>query len=188
VAPSPTGSVIAMRRRRAAGPVRTDDLVWQPRFAYGAAAVTLVLYTVVTLPLWIVLYRQALSAAPSGRGLLALVMMLLGAMLVAVATWIILVEMRGRVRMVDSLARGGELATPVSVPVAPAPPAGTPEPVTSIAARVRERLNAAASASPQRAPGWFAGVLQSYGQRGAQLGLLAVALVLFLGATVLSLN
>jgi hypothetical protein len=104
-------------------PIRNprEDLVWQPRFAYTSAIVILIALTVVSLPLWLVLYR--ISSANNGAGprvadLVALCMMLLGGFLTGAAAWVIIIEMRGRVRMVDTLARTGER----EVLVAPAAP------------------------------------------------------------------
>ena len=93
------------------------DLVWQPRFAYGTAGVVLATLFLLTLPLWVVLFRMTDPAANNGAGpnvssLLALCMMLMGVFLTGAATWMILVEMRARVRIVDALAgiRERELA------------------------------------------------------------------------------
>jgi hypothetical protein len=98
----------AARRRIAQSAARRPEIVWQPRFAYGAAVVILLALTAVTLPLWIVLFR--LAGAPDTRpaDVIALCMMLTGGFLTAVALWGILVETRGRFRMVDTLARSGE--------------------------------------------------------------------------------
>jgi len=97
--------------------------VWQPRFAYTSAVVILAGLTVVSLPLWLVLYRISDSSTNNGAGprvadLVALCMMLMGGFLTGAAAWVIIIEMRGRVRMVDTLARTGER----EVLVAPAAP------------------------------------------------------------------
>jgi hypothetical protein len=85
------------------------DLAWQPRFAYGTAGVVLGTLFLLTLPLWVVLFRMTDPAANNGAGpnvgsLLALCMMLMGVFLTGAATWMIMIEMRARVRIVDALA------------------------------------------------------------------------------------
>ena len=115
-----------------------------------------------------------------------------------------MVEMRGRVRLVDTLARTGEreiLAAPET-----ATPEGSsgeetrpiPDPVRwdparippHIVARVESQQASAAQTleASSRLLNSFSAVLKSYGQLPAQVMLLAVALALFVGATVLSLN
>jgi len=132
-----------------------SDIVWQPRFAQISAAVIFGALTLLALPLWIVLYRLIGTTATTPEGpqvadLMALCMMLTGGYLTGAALWVILVEMRGRVRMVDAIAR----------------PAGRELP--------REELTS------------FSGVLRSYGQLPAQVAILALALALFVSATILS--
>jgi hypothetical protein len=169
-------------------------------------------------------------------------MMLTGGFLTGAALWSILVETRGRFRMVDTLARTGEQqalftpadpeplerpgdlfpftaldrapatdphgftmpaappipslripahAVPITAhPVVPAqypPPAHVP---AHIAARAEaEQANAAAMLdASSRLLSSFSGVLKSFGQLPAQVATLAVALALFVGATVLSLH
>lgn len=82
------------------------DLIWQPRFAISSAAVILVALAIVTMPLWIVLYRLVGAANAATAEILALGMMLLGAFLAAAAAWVVVIEMRARVRMVDTMSRG----------------------------------------------------------------------------------
>jgi hypothetical protein len=147
-------------------------VVWQPRFALWSAVVILTVLVVVTLPLWIVLFR--LVGTPDARtaDILALCMMLLGGFVAGGATWAVLVEMRGRIRMVDNLARG----TDRELPVVHALDLQAP-PVSAVAAlEASSRLLSS-----------FSGVLRSFGQLWAQVAMLAVALALFAGATLLSL-
>jgi hypothetical protein len=193
-------------------PVRPPgrDLVWQPRFAYSSALIILFALTVVSMPLWIVLYRitDTANGGPPVADLVALCMMLLGGFLTGAAAWVIIIEMRGRVRMVDTLAKTGEReamiapATP-ELPVLDAPldvpsdPMARREPVwdpdaaaTTYQARVEaQQVNAAAmlEASGKLLTA-FSNVLRSFGQLPAQVAMLAVALALFVGATVLSLR
>ena len=124
-----------------------DELIWQSRFALTSAGVILAALLLVTLPLWTVLYRLS-DTAGNGAGvkvseLVALSMVLMGAFLTGAATWMIMMEMRLRVRMAD--------AGP-GAPVAPRPAA------------------------------------VSFGQLPAQVAILAVVAILFLGATILSLH
>jgi hypothetical protein len=107
--------IIELRRsiRRQAGRDPRTDLVWQPRFAYASAGIILAVLTVVSLPLWVVFYRMADPASNGGAGpkvadLVALSMMLMGGLVTGGAAWVIIIEMRGRVRMVDHLARASE--------------------------------------------------------------------------------
>ena len=79
-----------------------QELVWQPRFAYATAAVILLALTVVSLPLWIVLFRLVGATGTEVGDLIALCMMLMGGFLTSAAAWVIIIEMRGRVRMVDT--------------------------------------------------------------------------------------
>jgi len=96
------------RRRVARSTVSRHEIVWQPRFAYGAAAVIVLALAAVTLPLWIVLFRIAGAPGTKPADVIAMCMMLTGGFLTAAALWGILVETRGRFRMVDQLARTGE--------------------------------------------------------------------------------
>ncbi len=158
------------------------ELIWQPRFAITVAAVILVAFTIVTLPLWIVLYRLVGTQGAQTNDIMALCMMLLGGFVAATAAWAFIVEMRAKVRMVDTMARRGEAAAPMVLP----PMSGSP---TSIAARVEAQHASAAAAldASGRLLGSFSGVLKSFGQLWAQVAMLAVALALFTGATILSL-
>lgn len=96
------------RRRVARSADRRHEIVWQPRFAYGAAVVIVLALGAVTLPLWIVLFRIAGAPGTKPSDVIALSMMLTGGFLTAAALWGILVETRGRFRMVDQLARSGD--------------------------------------------------------------------------------
>jgi hypothetical protein len=96
------------RRRVARSAGRRKEIVWQPRFAYGAAVVIVLALVAVTLPLWIVLFRIAGVPGTKPSDVIALCMMLTGGFLTAAAVWGILVETRGRFRMVDQLARTGD--------------------------------------------------------------------------------
>lgn len=203
-----------------------EDLVWQPRFAYTSAVVILTALTVVSLPLWLVLYRITDGSANNGAGprvadLVALCMMLMGGFLTGAAAWVIIIEMRGRVRMVDTLARTGErevLVAPAApeLPVLDAPlerlgmPVtmaqhasaisgddeatgviwdGTAAPVAQVPAAGQPQLAAAATLeASSKLLSSFSSVLRAFGQLAAQVAMLAVALALFIGATVLSLN
>ena len=197
-------------RRQQAARMPGRDLVWQPRFAYSSALIILLALTVVSMPLWIVLYRitDTATGGPPVADLVALCMMLLGGFLTGAAAWVIIIEMRGRVRMVDTLARTGEReamiapATP-ELPVLDAPldvpsdPMARREPVwdpdtaaATYQARVEaQQVNAASmlEASSKLLTA-FSNVLRSFGQLPAQVAMLAVALALFVGATVLSLR
>jgi hypothetical protein len=210
----------AVRRQQAYARNPRQDLVWQPRFAYTSALVILFALTVVSMPLWIVLYRitgAATSAAgPRVADLVALCMMLLGGFLAAAAAWVIIIEMRGRVRMVDTLARTSEreMISPAApeLPVLDAPlesfmhtePLASPRPVRpavdplgwdpaaqpSLLARAEaQQVSAAATLeASSKLLSSFSSVLKSFGQLPAQVAMLTVALALFVGATVLSLN
>jgi hypothetical protein len=198
----------SVRRQQAYARRPDEDLVWQPRFAYTSALVILVALTMVSLPLWLVLYRISDPASNNGSGprvadLMALCMMLLGGFLTGAAAWVIIIEMRGRVRMVDTLAKTGEreMVAPAApeIPVLDAPleslmvtePIGSPRDVpSSRAARVEaQQVSAAATLeASSKLLSAFSGVLRSFGQLWAQVAMLAVALALFVGATVLSLR
>jgi hypothetical protein len=135
----------------------SGDIVWEPRFARVTAMAIFGVLTLLALPLWIVLYRligttATTPAGPQVADLVALCMMLTGAYLAGAALWFILVEMRGRVRLVDAIAR----------------PAGRELP--------REELTS------------FSGIPRSYGQLPAQVAILALALALFVSATILSVS
>jgi hypothetical protein len=184
------------------------DLVWQPRFAYSSALIILLALTVVSMPLWIVLYRitDTTTGGPPVADLVALCMMLLGGFLTGAAAWVIIIEMRGRVRMVDTLAKTGEREAMIApeLPVLDAPldmpadPIGrSREPVwdpdaaaASYQARVEaQQVNAASMLeASSKLLSAFSNVLRSFGQLPAQVAMLAVALALFVGATVLSLH
>jgi len=199
----------SVRRQQALARNPREDLVWQPKFAYSSALIILLALTVVSMPLWLVLYRISDPLANNGAGpkvadLMALCMMLLGGFLTGAAAWVIIIEMRGRVRMVDTLAKTGEreaMAAP-EIPVLDAPlesfltgranvgtGAGDTEPVP-LAARIEaQQVNAAATLeASSKLLSSFSSVLRSFGQLPAQVAMLAVALALFVGATVLSLN
>jgi hypothetical protein len=206
-----------VRRQQAQVRDPRKDLVWQPRFAYSSALIILLALTVVSMPLWIVLYRITDVAANNGAGprvadLVALCMMLLGGFLTGAAAWVIIIEMRGRVRMVDTLAKSGEREVMVA-PAAPELPvldapldsvhvepiarsprrSGTGEPgwePASYAARAEaQQVSAAATLeASSKLLASFSGVLRSFGQLPAQVAMLAVALSLFVGATVLSMR
>lgn len=156
---SPTMAIRLPGRVGFGGPTGApgSDIVWQPRFAQISAAAIFGVLTLLALPLWMVLYRLIGTTATTPDGpqvadLMALCMMLTGGYLTGAALWVILVEMRGRVRMVDAIAR----------------PAGRELP--------REELAS------------FSGALRSYGQLPAQVAILALALALFVSATILSVN
>ncbi len=149
------GATVALRTRPVRRPIFVPSSagnVWQPTFAYGTAAVVAVAFTVVTLPLWLAMYRGAASSDAPLTEVVALAMMLLGAFLTAVTAWVVIVEMRARVRMVDTLGGTGEHEAPGAA------------------------LNAG-----------YSGLLRPFTQVPAQLGLLAVSLALFVGATVIVL-
>ena len=60
----------SVRRQQALARKPPEDLVWQPRFAYGSALIILFALTVISLPLWIVLYRitgASGAGGPAGR-------------------------------------------------------------------------------------------------------------------------
>ena len=191
------------------------DLVWQPRFAYISAAIIAASLTVVSLPLWLVLYRSSDAGAPVSD-LIALCMMLTGGYLTGAAIWLVLVEMRARVRMVDRLARTGEREVVFATSghdyaaAIERPHEGyqVPEPLpslsetgdligweappmpTAITARV-EAQQASATATLEASSKLltsFSSVLRAFGQLPAQVALICVAIALFVGATVLSLN
>jgi hypothetical protein len=199
----------SVRRQQAYARNPREDLVWQPRFAYSSALIILLALIVVSLPLWLVLYRISDPLANNGAGpkvadLMALCMMLLGGFLTGAAAWVIIIEMRGRVRMVDTLAKTGEreaMAAP-EIPVLDAPlesfmagrtgagtGTGDAESVP-LAARIEaQQVSAAATLeASSKLLSSFSSVLRSFGQLPAQVAMLAVALALFVGATVLSLN
>jgi len=195
--------------------VSRRDMVWQPRFAYISAAIIAASLTVVSLPLWLVLYRSSDAGVPVSE-LIALCMMLTGGYLTGAAIWLVLVEMRARVRMVDRLARTGEreVVFATSGPdyaaaiERPHEAYQMPEPLpslsetgdligweappmpTAITARV-EAQQATATATLEASSkllNSFSSVLRAFGQLPAQVALICVAIALFVGATVLSLN
>ncbi len=239
-------------RSQAAARDPRHDLVWQPRFAYASAVVILTALTVVSLPIWLVFYRMADADANNGAGpnvahLVALSMMLLGGLVTAGAAWVIIIEMRGRVRMVDRLAQTNDRelrpadlelvpvapsdeVTQTLVPTAvarPAPagagpadtsvatgavpadtsvPTGAPTASTSVPTGVLAAgtsVQAGTSVPGTSVPGTsvpatleasghllhsFSRVLRAFSQLPAQVALLAVALSLFVGATLLSMD
>jgi hypothetical protein len=182
------------------------DLIWQPKFAYTSAIVILLAFTVVTLPLWIVLYRMIWASDSRLIDVLALVMMLMGGFLIGVTAWVMIIEMRGRVRMVDNLAKTSDREFAVApaapeLPVLDAPvdqitvrplrggwqPGQAPP---SLEARVEaQQVSAAATLEASgRLLGSFSSVLKSFGQLWAQVAMLTVAMALFVAATILSLS
>jgi hypothetical protein len=235
--------ILQLRRALRSGPRSArNDLVWQPRFAYGTAGIILAALVVLTLPLWVVVFRMTDPAANNGAGpkvasLVALCMMLTGAFVTGAATWMILVEMRARVRMVDALAgvgvremtqyppgygpafdpahldpahlnpahldpayldpaylgpaylsptylspanlgpAPGEMNQPVTAPIFAG--AGAHHPARAQA----DAVITLGGPGRQRTP--LNGVPKSLGQLHAQIAMLAVALALFVGATVL---
>lgn len=212
----------SVRRQQTYARNPREDLVWQPKFAYASALLILLALTVVSLPLWIVLYRISGPATNDGAGpavadLVALCMMLMGGFLTGAAAWVIIIEMRGRVRMVDTLAKTGErevmiapaapeipvldapLDRMLAEPIGPARVADRVDPIPweappvsppSIAARAEaQQVSAAATLeASSKLLSSFSSVLKSFGQLHAQVAMLAVALALFVGATVLSMR
>jgi hypothetical protein len=200
-----------------------NDFVWQPRFAYGTAGIILAALVLLTLPLWVVLFRMTDPAANNGAGpkvasLVALCMMLMGAFVTGGATWMIVVEMRARVRLVDALAGiGGREMTQYPPGYDPAPlhpahlnpghlnpghldpaylgpaPGEMNQPVTAPIFAVpgahhpaRAQADAViALGGPVRLLTSLNGVPKSFGQLYGPIAMLAVALTLFVGATVL---
>jgi hypothetical protein len=146
------GPAIALRtrpvRRAMAVPSRADE-VWQSRYAMVSAGIVAVPFTLVAIPFLIALYQAALSPDAAVADLVPLGLILLGVFLAAITTWVVVVEMRARVRLVDALGRTGEHEAPGS----------------------------SGSFGPPR----------PFVQVPTQLGLLAVALTAFIGATVLIL-
>jgi hypothetical protein len=187
-----------------------QELVWQPRFAYSTAAAILLALTVVSMPLWIMLFRLVMTPGTELGDVIALVMMLMGGFLTSAAAWVIIIEMRGRVRMVDNLARSGdrELAVAPAAPelpvldapldrvsvrplrVAAGPTGWEPGQPPPLESRVEaQQVSAAATLeASSKLLSSFSSVLKSFGQLSAQVAMLTVALALFVGATVLSLN
>ncbi len=201
----------SVRRQQAMARDFRDELVWQPRFAYSTAAIILLALTVVSMPLWIMLYRLVMTPGTELRDIIALVMMLMGGFLTSAAAWVIIIEMRGRVRMVDNLARSGDRELAVApaapeLPVLDAPldrvsvhplrvPAGPTgwepgQPPPPLESRVEAQQVSAATTleASSKLLSSFSSVLKSFGQLSAQVAMLTVALALFVGATVLSLN
>jgi hypothetical protein len=181
-APVPATAESPLRRLQRAMRARTGtgELIWQPQFALTSALVIGAALILVTLPLWLVLYRVSGASANNGAGpkvaeLVGLTMMLLGGFVTAAATWMIIVEMRSRVRMVDALARAGEREVLLAA--------------EALEARRHPQVNP--TASLEAATGLltsFNAVLKSFGQLPAQIAMLAVVLTLFAGATILSLH
>jgi hypothetical protein len=196
----------SVRRQQAHARNPRENLVWQGRFAYTSAVIILGAFALVSLPLWLVLYQSGAEENVRVADLLALCMMLLGGLLTCAAAWTIIIEMRGRVRMVDTLARTGEreaMAAP-EIPVLDAPlepstlirtPATVEQPSweesnAALAARAEaQQMSAAATLeASSKLLSSFGLVLKSFGQLPAQVAMLCVALALFVGATVLSLS
>jgi len=182
------------------------DVVWRPHFAYSTALVILLALIVISMPLWIVLYRMIWASDSRLIDILALVMMLMGGFLISVTAWVMIIEMRGRVRMVDNLAKTGDREFAVApaapeLPVLDAPvdqitvrplrggwqPGQAPP---SLEARVEaQQVSAAATLEASgRLLGSFSSVLKSFGQLWAQVAMLTVAMALFVAATILSLS
>ena len=196
------------------------DLIWQSTFAYVTGGIILGALLLLTLPLWIVVFRLTDPASNNGAGpdvgnLIALCMMLMGAFLTAAATSMIIVEMRARVRIVDALAHLGDrdaaayqLPSFDPTPFDPAQLGPSPgemnQPVTApIPATAMPGAFSATTPGPMGQPsgragghqgttgellGAFGGMLRAFGQLPAQVAMLAIALVLFVGATVLSVS
>jgi hypothetical protein len=201
-----------VRRQQAVGRDPRREVVWQPRFAYTSAAFILLALLVVSMPLWIVLWREIGVTGQPVSDIIAICMMLLGGFITGAAAWIIILEMRGRIRMVDTLVRSGgdviaapaapeipALDTPMDhLTVAPLNPLGIPSlggwepgtPPPPISARVEaQQVSAAATLeASSRLLTSFSAVLKSFGQLWAQVAMLTVALALFVGATFLSLH
>jgi hypothetical protein len=201
----------SVRRQQAMARDFRQELVWRPRFAYSTAAVILLALTVVSLPLWIMLFRLVGASSTDLGDVIALVMMLMGGFLTSAAAWVIIIEMRGRVRMVDNLARSGDRELAIApaapeLPVLDAPldrvsvqplrvPSGLAgwepgQPPPPLESRVEaQQISAAATLeASSKLLSSFSSVLKSFGQLWAQVAMLTVALTLFVGATVLSLN
>jgi hypothetical protein len=111
-----------VRRQQAIGRDPRREVVWQPRFAYTSAALILLALIVVSMPLWIVLYRELGTTGQPVGDIIAMCMMLLGGFITAAAAWVILIEMRGRIRMVDTLVRsGGDIIAAPEIPALDTP-------------------------------------------------------------------
>jgi hypothetical protein len=108
-------------------------------------------FVVLALPLWLALYRAVGTPGAALTHVLPLGMMLLGGFLTAVTAWVVIVEMRARVRMLDALGRTGEHEAPGAAGISA-----------------------------------FTGLIRPFAQIPAQVALLAVALSLFVGATILA--
>jgi hypothetical protein len=213
---SPLSQLTQVIRRQVAERDPQRDAVWQPRFAYAAAAVVLAAFALVTAPLWVVFYRISGPESNNGAGpkvadLVGLSMFFMGGLVTAATAWVIIVEMRGRVRMVDRLARTGERETvfvnaapavesavdefveeadPIDAPTdvitfVPQPP---PPPVVLAAppAPAAPQSAAATLEASSKLLQSFSRVLRAFSQLPAQVAMLAVALSLFVGATVLT--
>jgi hypothetical protein len=110
---SPVAVLREAARRRAAlaneaDPHRSREEIWPRRFAFGSGLVIVLVLTVVSLPLWIVLWRITGVTSTPAKDIIALCLMIMAGFLTAAALWAIVVEMRARVRMVDALARTGD--------------------------------------------------------------------------------
>ncbi len=99
-------------RRPVVLPSRAENQVWQPRFAYRTAAVMAAGFALIAAPLWVVLYRLATAEEIALAHIVPLGMMLLGGFLTAVTAWVVIVEMRARVRVVDTMSRTGAHEAP----------------------------------------------------------------------------
>ena len=96
------------------------------------------------------LYRLTGQPNVQVGDVLALCMMLLGGLLTCVAAWLIIIEMRGRVRMVDTLAKTGEreiIAAPhlpiLEAPLETRPVEGNMMATEAVGARPSERATPA---------------------------------------------
>jgi hypothetical protein len=80
----------------------TGPIAWRPTFAAVSGASILAVVIAITMPLWLAVYRTGEVAQ-----VLTLCMMLLGTFLAGLASWAMLIELRGRVRPGDAPARQG---------------------------------------------------------------------------------
>jgi hypothetical protein len=93
------------------------------RAAATTAALVGLALLLVTLPLWVLLFRTFGQADPAPVAtVMGLSMMLLGALLAGAAAWVLLVEMRCRIRLVETLARRADpTVSPYADPAEPDP-------------------------------------------------------------------
>jgi len=214
---SPLSQLTEVIRRQVSARDPQRDAVWQPRFAFAAAVVILAAFAFVTAPLWLLFYRIGGPGTNNGAGpkvadMVGLSMLLMGGLLTAGAAWVIIVEMRGRVRMVDRLARSSERETfvittapavesAIEESVEEADPIDAPTDVITFVPQASPPAVMSQAAPPATAPSAaatleasskllqsFSRVLRAFSQLPAQVAMLAVALALFVGATVLSLQ